>query len=251
MARVHRKLAEPSPGLTIGLSEYALAFETLGIRPDTLLTALEAGHAQACSGYGAAVDAVLAAAPARVQVRTGFRVLAESSVLLNGAGMRLDGVRFALGDVVGASLEDACSVALFAATTGAGFDVWVRETADRPAPFTEVVAVLGQRIAQRAADWAMHRIEEIARVAGYRTTNRYYPGSCGWNRTDRARLFQLMPPGFCGLQVSPDGVTVPRYSVLGLIGIGQRVRKCPYPCETCTLTDCLKLNGWAAQGAWA
>jgi hypothetical protein len=245
MARLHRKLAEPSPELTIGLSEYALGFETLGIRSDSLMALLEPDNASAEAAMHAAVDAVLADAAARVQVRAGFRVLAESSVLLNGTGVRLDGVRLALGDVVGPSLEGACSVALFAATTGAGFDPWTREAASLPAPYGEVLAALGRRIAQRASDWAQHRIEEVARVAGYRTTSRYYPGSCGWNFSERAKLFQLMPPRFCGIDMYTDGTTVPRHSVLGLIGIGQHVQKRPYPCEHCTLKDCLKLNGWS------
>jgi cobalamin-dependent methionine synthase I len=74
---------------------------------------------------------------------------------------------------------------------------------------------------------------------GFKITNRYSPGDCGWPVTDQQKLFTLFPENFCGISLSESSLMHPIKSVSGIIGIGQHVRKTAYACDLCEMDTCV------------
>jgi hypothetical protein len=98
-------------------------------------------------------------------------------------------------------------------------------------------------------DWLAARIEERAAAEGRKITNHYSPGYCGWNVAEQQRLFALLPPGFCGVRLTPSSLMVPIKSISGVIGLGPEVRKRDYECNVCEVEDCIYRNARMRKSA--
>jgi len=67
----------------------------------------------------------------------------------------------------------------------------------------------------------------------------FSPGYCNWSMAEQQKLFSLLPPGFCGIQLSPSSLMHPIKSVSGIIGIGTSCKQKGYQCEWCNDKDCI------------
>jgi len=154
-----------------------------------------------------------------------------------------DGQTFACGKIIGAGLKQSTSVALCVATLGGRMDAWSRGYFARGDPVAGFVAdTIGSVAVDAVANWLAAEIQTRAEANGDAVTNHYSPGYCDWNVAEQQHLFALLPPGFCGVRLTPSSLMVPIKSISGVIGLGPAVRKLDYECNICTVEECIYRN---------
>jgi hypothetical protein len=225
------------PSLATGVFEYAIAFETLGLdgasarqRMQQCLAA-HAGHVD--------WDTLLTEAAPHADIRAGFRILPCSAIQFSKDRMRLDGIKFDVGSMVGTQICKATELAIFVASTGSRLESWVRSPhlQDNPEHASAAMCLCDFAL-QSALEWIERRITETAKSARLGTTNRFSPGFCTWAGADQSKLFSLLPQGFCGVLLGADGTMDPAHSVSGVIGFGPEAKRLTFHCQTCPVEDC-------------
>ncbi len=209
------------PGLSQGLWEYGLGFESLNLTVESIENALgfEAGASPLAIAQG--IEDALKSAPADSEIRAGYRILPGPSLAVQKNGFRLAGVSFHTGPRVADALKGATGMAIFVATLGERFDQWVSDCLKLDNPFLGYAAdVVGAEAVERLALWIEARIAQTAAHAAMTTTYPHSPGFDEWNLHDQEKLFSLLPPRFCGVRLSNSSVMQPLKSVSGVIGIG-------------------------------
>jgi len=81
--------------------------------------------------------------------------------------------------------------------------------------------------------------QNFQKKKGLHITNRFSPGYCGWNVKEQHKLFQLLPPKFCGISLSDSALMIPIKSISGIIGMGDHVIVSDYPCDVCHEENCI------------
>ena len=148
------------------------------------------------------------------------------------------GIVFATQRIVAGALAQAEHVAVFAATIGPAFEQWARAAmADDPA-LGFIADAVGSAVAEALADRLHDRIEQAVAPRGWKVTNRYSPGYCGWSVAEQHHLFALLPAGFCGIALSESALMQPVKSVSGVIGLGVAAKHADYLCDVCKSPDC-------------
>ena len=224
------------PSLATGVFEYAIAFETLALGSEPLRQRMKQRiHAPSDVDW----ELLLLHASEHADIRAGFRILPCSLVHFERDRMRLDGVQFGVGSVVGAQIEKASELAIFVASTGSGMEAWAKSTYVQSEPvLAEAAECLCDFALQSTLEWIERRITDTAKSAKLGTTNRFSPGYCTWPATDQKKLFSLLPAGFCGVMLTKEGVMSPRHSVSGVMGFGPEARRLSFHCRTCPIEDC-------------
>ncbi len=147
---------------------------------------------------------------------------------------------FNVGRIIAGKLKKASSVAIFAVTAGPGPESLARELMKQGSYLEGYLAdLIGTAIVESAADQIHRRIKSEAAARQMRVTNRYSPGYCSWNVNEQQKLFQLLPPGPCGIELGESSLMTPIKSVSGIIGIGQGVTFSDNSCEACPMPDCM------------
>lgn len=149
---------------------------------------------------------------------------------------------FAIGKTIARQLRGSESYAFFAATAGIEFE----ESQHILQQENDMVKVyiadsLGSIIAEKAADYMEKELSTFIKEKGWKHTNRYSPGYCGWHVSEQQKLFSLFPVASpCGIQLTDSSLMIPIKSVSGVIGIGSSVRKLDYTCGLCTYENCFR-----------
>lgn len=100
---------------------------------------------------------------------------------------------------------------------------------------------IGSVIAEKAADSMELSLQKAIDERGWRHTNRFSPGYCGWHVSQQQMLFPLFGEERpCGVSLTDSSLMVPIKSVSGVIGLGPSVRKLEYSCGLCDFKDCYK-----------
>ena len=158
--------------------------------------------------------------------------------------VRIDDVVFEIKNTVFAQLKKSESIAVFLSTAG-------EDNAARGKPASMegdllrgfVYDVIGSEIVEAAAELMQNDLDEIMAPAGLLTTNRFNPGYCGWNVTEQHKLFRLMADNYCGIRLTESALMDPVKSGSGFIGIGKNIKRVPYTCSFCDMTDCFYRKG--------
>jgi hypothetical protein len=104
-----------------------------------------------------------------------------------------------------------------------------------------IVNTLGSLIAEKCADEMERILQASIDKLGWKHTNRFSPGYCGWSLTEQHELFSLFPtPTPCGISLTDSSLMVPIKSVSGIIGVGKSVSKQEYSCGRCDFDKCYK-----------
>lgn len=152
----------------------------------------------------------------------------------------IGGLTFDVGKVVAGQLAGAEAMAVFACTAGPGIEELSRRQLASGDPVTGLIAdALGSLVVENAIDRVQSLLASAMETRGWRITARYSPGYCGWCVDEQKKLFRLLPPDFCGVNLTESALMHPIKSVSGFIGIGPRVTRWPYTCRLCELGDCL------------
>ena len=104
-----------------------------------------------------------------------------------------------------------------------------------------IADAIGSVIAEKTADCMEIALDEYIRDRGWRHTNRFSPGYCGWHVSEQKKLFPLFPSAEpCGIRLTDSSLMLPIKSVSGVIGLGDGVRKLEYTCGLCTYDKCYR-----------
>lgn len=149
---------------------------------------------------------------------------------------------FAIGKTIARQLRGSESYAFFAATAGIEFEKFQHSLQQEDDMVKVYIAdSLGSIIAEKAADCMEKELAEYIKEKGWKHTNRYSPGYCGWHVSEQQKLFSLFPVASpCGIQLTDSSLMIPIKSVSGVVGVGSGVRKLEYTCGLCTYENCFR-----------
>ena len=151
-------------------------------------------------------------------------------------------VMFDAGKIICRQLRGAQKYVVFVATVGTGYFQWTDAVKRRDDMFqTYVMDCVGSQIVESVADYMETVLQKEIDPSGFKRTNRFSPGYCGWHVSAQPALFSLFPEkNPCGIELTDSCLMLPVKSVSGIIGIGPDVRYLPYTCGLCDKKDCYK-----------
>ena len=169
-------------------------------------------------------------------------LLADGTLDLVRDTLTIGGTELHVGRIISRQLRGSEAFALFVATAGAEFeDLQMRLKDDDDMVRTFIADSFGSVIAERTADIMEECLQGELDGRGWRHTNRFSPGYCGWHVSEQQRLFPLFGVERpCGVRLTESSLMVPIKSVSGVIGLGPGVRKLEYSCGLCDYKDCYK-----------
>ena len=214
---------------------------------------LEAAQVESDMGYRqeapdeaikALISEVLAECETLNNIKAEYRIF--KNILFDQAGktVRINDVVFDIKNTVFAQLRKSESIAVFLSTAGEDTAARGRQAAmDGDLLKGFVYDVIGSEIVDAAAELMQNNLDERISSAGLLTTNRFNPGYCGWNVTEQHKLFRLMADNYCGIRLTESALMDPVKSGSGFIGIGKNIKRVPYTCSFCDMTDCFYRKG--------
>ncbi len=163
----------------------------------------------------------------------------EENILSVNANPSVD---FSVGQIITRQLRGSAAYAFFIATAGMEYEDFLHRLKDSGDMVRLFIAdSLGSVIAEKAADQMELALQESIAHRGWKHTNRFSPGYCGWHVSQQQLLFPLFgKDGTCGVTLSSSSLMTPIKSVSGVIGLGENVRKLEYTCGLCSLESCYK-----------
>lgn len=161
-----------------------------------------------------------------------------------GAGkavIRLAGRELQTGAIIARYLHGAGEFALFVATAGTEFEAMQRRLHAEGDIVRQFFAdMVGSEIAEAAGRILADRLATEQERRGFRISNSYSPGYCGWPVSDQHTLFSLLPDAPCGVTLNDSSLMSPIKSISGVIALGPEIEKKPYGCAICGKKDCYK-----------
>ncbi len=148
---------------------------------------------------------------------------------------------FKMGNIILRQLRGSEAFALFVCTSGLEFEAYqqrLKEQGDMVRVF--IADALGSVIAEKCADQMEKALQESIDKLGWKHTNRFSPGYCGWHVSQQQLLFPLFQGHTCGVKLTDSSLMIPIKSVSGIIGLGEKVRKLEYTCGLCDFKQCYK-----------
>lgn len=218
-----------------------ITFADLNILPSEIYEQMGYGDAVPDAGVQAEMSAVMERIKAVLRPRFCFFITpgqldAEQHVLTVGA------ISFSVGRIISRQLRGSQAFAFFVATAGEEFEQLQHRLKDEDDMVKVFVAdSIGSVIAEKAADCMELSLQKAIDERGWRHTNRFSPGYCGWHVSQQQMLFPLFGEERpCGVSLTDSSLMVPIKSVSGVIGLGPSVRKLEYSCGLCDFKDCYK-----------
>ena len=148
---------------------------------------------------------------------------------------------FDMGNIILRQLRGSEAYALFMCTAGEEFEAFqqrLKTEGDMVRVF--IADTLGSVIAEKCADEMETCLQLSIDKLGWKHTNRFSPGYCGWHVSEQQKLFPLFDGHTCGITLTASSLMVPIKSVSGIIGLGREVRRLDYTCGLCTFEKCYK-----------
>ena len=148
---------------------------------------------------------------------------------------------FDMGNIILRQLRGSEAYALFMCTAGEEFETFQKRLKTEGDMVRVFIAdALGSVIAEKCADQMENSLQLSIDKLGWKHTNRFSPGYCGWHVSEQQKLFPLFDGHTCGITLTASSLMVPIKSVSGIIGLGKEVRRLDYTCGLCTFEKCYK-----------
>lgn len=148
---------------------------------------------------------------------------------------------FSLGNIISRQLAGSEAYTLFIATAGTEYEQYMKRLKEQGDMVKVFIAdALGSVIAERCADAMEESLQQSIDKLGWKHTNRFSPGYCGWNVSEQQLLFPLFGGETCGVVLTESSLMVPIKSVSGIIGLGKGVSRRDYTCGLCDYAHCYK-----------
>jgi hypothetical protein len=171
----------------------------------------------------------------------GFVIISSDKVTFRSNGILINGVQLESEKIISRYFKQAQSIAIMLSTIG-----------DKPESISKQLINQGDTLAgyiidsaaslavERTADLVERKLNETVNSDGFKATNRYSPGYCGWNVSDQHKLFSFLPENFCGVKLNESALMIPIKSVSAIVGLGNDVIKEDYNCDLCDIDFCYK-----------
>lgn len=148
---------------------------------------------------------------------------------------------FDMGNIILRQLRGSEADALFVCTAGIEYEAFQQRLKTKGDMVRVFIAdALGSVIAEKCADEMENCLQLSIDKLGWKHTNRFSPGYCGWHVSEQQKLFPLFDGHTCGITLTDSSLMVPIKSVSGIIGLGREVRRVDYSCGLCTFERCYK-----------
>ena len=152
----------------------------------------------------------------------------------------LNGISLVVGDSVYQQIRKSSQIILFCCSAGNRLvDLFQRLMDGGDWIRAYILDALGTLILEAALDKMQDQIRINASKHRWKLTNRYSPGYCSWDSSEKEKCFSIMPKGFCKIKWDGAATLDPVKSVIGIIGAGREVEYVPYDCNNCTSLRCL------------
>ncbi len=178
-------------------------------------------------------------------------VVAEGTLCLDDDTLHIGGKVLHVGRIIARQLRGSEQYVLFTASAGMEFEK-LQHTLESEGDMVKcyLADCMGSIIAEKAADRMEVALQQAIAPQGWKHTNRFSPGYCGWHVREQPDLFSLFPtPHPCGIHLTDSCLMIPIKSVSGVIGIGPNVRKLEYSCGLCDYKNCYKRRKPSRQTA--
>jgi hypothetical protein len=157
--------------------------------------------------------------------------------------LAIENVNFDVKKVVFNMLRQSSRIAVFVCTAGDKIHELSRQyMAEGDMLKGYVYDLFGSLVVESAMDLVQQSLRLEMDSEGYKITNRYSPGYCGWTVDHQKKLFSLLDQNFSFVKLSDTCLMQPIKSVSGIIGIGHEVKYNDYTCHICDSTNCLYKN---------
>jgi len=221
--------------------ETTISFDDLVVDETSLVRSMGYAVADCPDPVRQVVHDALGEAASQAGIRGGYRILPDEVRLKNAGQIECGDCHFAVGKIIKGQMRHSRRLALFAITIGDALETKARRLMRGEDPVKGyVLDALASLIAENAADRLQEQLRDTAAAWGWKITNRFSPGYCGWSVEQQHLLFGQLPSGFCGITLTETALMYPIKSVSGVIGLGANVVFHPYPCDFCNLLDCYK-----------
>lgn len=148
---------------------------------------------------------------------------------------------FDMGKIIMNQLRGAEGYAFFIATCGWAFERFQQQLkAEGDMVRVFIADAMGSVIAEKCADEMEKNLQLSIDKLGWKHTNRFSPGYCGWHVSQQQLLFPLFKGQTCGVTLTDSSLMLPIKSVSGIIGVGEKVRRLDYTCGLCNFEKCYK-----------
>lgn len=223
------------------MTERELTFDSLGISREEIYVQMGYGSSMPDATVISETDAIIGQVKGILRPRFCFFV---SGGVLHDDADRLGarGEQFDIGRIITRQLRGSQAYAFFVATSGVEFEDFLeRIKAENDMVRVFIADALGSVIAEKAADRMEEVLQEEIDARGWKHTNRFSPGYCGWHVSQQQYLFRMFPDKApCGVRLTASSLMMPIKSVSGVIGVGENVRKLEYSCGLCDYAKCYK-----------
>lgn len=184
-----------------------------------------------------ALEFVFSVADSLIQAKGGYHIFPVDAC--DPISLSVNGLRLETGKIISKPFQKADVVAVFACTAGPGVQEACTDfSAKGESVQAYIMDTLGTVVVEKAMDLIAAELAEEAFRIGWRTTNRYSPGYCGWHVGEQQKLWSLLPSNFCGISLNASSLMTPVKSISGLMGLGKNAVKTPYACSGCTMMHC-------------
>ena len=175
----------------------------------------------------------------RVQPYCGY-VLVDGKII-DRQSIGVNGFCLNTGGIITHAMKEADCYAFFTATVGKRFDDYCHDFKTSGDTLRFFIAdAIGSVLAEAVVNWLMKKLAQKASEENWFISNNYSPGYCDWPLTDQKKIFSLFPAGMTQVELTDSCLMVPIKSVSGIVAVGAKVKKRPYGCDICKMTQCIK-----------
>ncbi len=179
--------------------------------------------------------------PDKVNLRGGFKIFPSRKVKLGKEKFEIENKIFNSEKIITSHLKDVDTIAFMVATIGDELENLSKSFMSNNEMLNGYIAdKIASELVERTADFLETKIQNSINQFGYKITNRYSPGYCGWNVKDQHKIFSLLPKNFCGITLTEGALMVPIKSISAVVGIGKEVERKDYECSICDIEFCYK-----------
>ena len=177
-----------------------------------------------------------------LQPRFCFTVIEGGELNTEEKLLSVGGTTFSVGRIITSQLRGSVAYAFFVATSGTAFEALQRRLETEGDMLRVFIAdSMGSVIAEKTADIMERWLQIYINAKGWKHTNRFSPGYCGWHVSEQQMLFSMLPEKDpCGVRLTDSSLMVPIKSVSGVTGLGREVKKLEYTCGLCNYAKCYK-----------
>lgn len=167
-------------------------------------------------------------------------VLVDGNIPERGK-LQLADTLFSPGFTIANAMKDADKYAVFTATIGMEFDLFIKKFKDEDDILRVFITdAIGSVLAEATVSYLMRKLEGIAMKEGMKISNNYSPGYCDWFLSEQKKLFTLFPEGSTQITLTDSSLMLPVKSVSGIVAIGKNVKRREYGCDICKMESCIK-----------